>query len=114
MKEITVLATEQIGEINRGLLDEELGMAIKEVTAAVLRHGKKGTVTMKLEISAHNFDMGSVKILHDVKAVLPKEKREGGILFATPSGKLTPNDPAQISLELKTVAADEPKLKVAK
>ena len=78
-----ILATDQIANINNGFFDSELGQAIAEAVAAVLKHGRKATVTAKLEISVQNLSNGTVKIMHDVKSTLPKEKREGGILFVT-------------------------------
>lgn len=110
----TILASSQIPNINRGLLDEEMGQAITEVVQAVLRHGKKGRVTVKLDISLQSYDQATVKILHDVKAVPPKEKSEGGILFAYPSGKLSQDDPRQAKLDLKPIPNEVPQLKVAK
>ena len=98
-----ILATDQIANINNGFFDSELGQAIAEAVAAVLKHGRKATVTAKLEISVQNLSNGTVKIMHDVKSTLPKEKREGGILFVTPEGNLTPNDPAQIKLALQSI-----------
>ena len=38
---------------------------------------------------------------HDIASKLPKEKREGGIVFATPEGNLTTEDPAQAKLDLQ-------------
>ena len=114
MEQKIIPASAQIPDINRGMLDDEMGQAIMEVVQAVLRHGKKGSVTVKLDISLQSFDQGTVKILPDVKTVMPKEKREGAILFAYPSGKLSQDDPKQASLPLQTVPNVAPTLKVAK
>ena len=107
MEKQTILASAQIPDINRGLLDEELGAAIMEVVQQVLRIGKKGTVTLKLDVSLQSFDQGTVKILHDIKTVLPKEKREGAILYAYPSGKLSQDDPNQIKLALQPIETQQ-------
>ena len=42
-----------------------------------------------------------MRISHDIASKLPKEKREGGIVFATPEGNLTTEDPAQAKLDLQ-------------
>lgn len=109
-----LLASEQIDAINGGFLDIELGEALAEVVNAVMSTGKKGTVTMKLDVSPQNIGQGTIRVAHDIKKTIPKEKREGGIMFAMPSGKLTPNDPSQKSLDLTVVTEDKPLLRVAK
>ena len=43
---------------------------------------------------------------------LPKEKREGGIVFATPEGNIQAEDPAQGSLNLKGIPETKAPLKV--
>lgn len=112
----TKLATEQIAVINGGWLDRELGEALSEATRATLAHGKQAEITVKLKIQPQNIAQGTVKISHDVISKLPKEKREGGIVFVTPEGNIQADDPAQGKLNLKgTGDAEEKKpLKLAK
>lgn len=110
----SLLASEQIDAINGGFLDVELGEALAEVVNAVLATGKKGTVTMKLDITAQHIGQGTIRVAHDIKKTIPKEKREGGIMFAMPSGKLTPNDPAQKALDLTVVKEEKPLLRAVK
>ena len=87
-------ATKMLRAINSGLLDTELGEAISAAVAACLSHGKRATVTLKLTIDSQNIKDG-------IASKLPKEKREGGIVFATPEGNLTTEDPAQAKLDLQ-------------
>jgi hypothetical protein len=94
-------ATKMLRAINSGLLDTELGEAISAAVAACLSHGKRATVTLKLTIDSQNIKDGTVRISHDIASKLPKEKREGGIVFATPEGNLTTEDPAQAKLDLQ-------------
>ena len=94
-------ASVQIPNVNGGWLDAELGEAMSEAVRACLAHGKQAEVTLKLKITAQNISHGTVKIAHDVTSKLPKEKREGGIVFATPEGNLTTEDPAQAKLDLQ-------------
>lgn len=101
-------ASEQIPQINSGWLDRELGQAITDAVQACMAHGKNATVTLKLTIAPQNLQQGTVKIAHDVTTKLPKEKREGGIVFATPEGNITADDPAQVKLDLRTID-DKPK-----
>lgn len=71
-------------------------------------------MTVKLKITPKNISHGTVKIAHDVTTKLPKEKREGGIVFATPDGNIQADDPAQGSLNLESVEEQAPALKMVK
>ncbi len=108
MEKKIIRASQQIGVINSGWLDIELGEAITEATRACLAHGKQAKVTVKLKITSQNIQHGTVKIAHDITTKLPKEKREGGIVYATPDGNIQADDPAQAKLDLKGTAT-EPK-----
>lgn len=101
------LATEQIPAINGGWLDTELGEAMSEAVRTVLSMGKQAEVTLKLKIQPQNIGEGTVKISHDVTSKLPKEKREGGIVFATPEGNITPNNPRQNAFDLKVAVGSD-------
>lgn len=106
-----VPASVQIPTVNSGWLDRELGEAMSDAVRACLAHGRQAEVTLKLKITPQNIAHGTVKIAHDVTTKLPREKREGGIVFATPDGNIQADDPAQASLELKTVAEEKKNLK---
>ena len=103
------LASKQIPTVNSGWLDRELGEAMAEAVRAVLAHGKQADITVKLKIQPQNIQHGTVKISHDVTSKLPKEKREGGIVFATPDGNIQADDPAQGTLNLKGTGNSEGK-----
>lgn len=107
-------ASVQIPNVNGGWLDAELGEAMSEAVRACLAHGKQAEVTLKLKITAQNISHGTVKIAHDVTSKLPKEKREGGIVFATPDGNIQAEDPAQGKLKLKQVPNTSSTLKMVR
>lgn len=106
-----ILASNQIPAVNSGWLDRDLGEAMTEAVKACLAHGKQAEITVKLKITPQNLQHGTVKIAHDVSSKLPKEKREGGIVFATPEGNIQAEDPAQGTLNLKSVEKAETPLK---
>ena len=103
------LASKQIHTVNSGWLDRELGEAMSEAVRACLAHGKQAEITVKLKVTPQNISHGTVKISHDVTTRLPKEKREGGIVFATPDGNIQADDPAQGTLNLKGTGNSEEK-----
>ena len=107
-----VAAYKQIPTVNGGWLDRELGEAMSEAVRACLAHGKQAEITVKLKIQPQNIQSGTVKISHDVATKLPKEKREGGIVFATPDGNIQADDPAQGKLELKQIPNTSSTLKM--
>ncbi|MFP5074577.1 hypothetical protein ACLD9W_06880 [Neisseria sp. WLZKY-1] len=107
-------ASVQIPNVNGGWLDAELGEAMSEAVRACLAHGKQAEVTLKLKITAQNISHGTVKIAHDVTSKLPKEKREGGIVFATPDGNIQAEDPAQGKLNLKAAESEDKPLRFVK
>lgn len=107
------LASAQIPSVNSGWLDRDLGQAMTEAVKACLAHGKQAEITVKLKITPQNLQHGTVKIAHDVSSKLPKEKREGGIVFATPDGNIQADDPTQGTLNLKSVEKVEKPLKFA-
>lgn len=96
-------ASVQIPAVNGGWLDHELGEAMSNAVKAVLEHGKQAEIAVKLKIQPQNLRDGTIKISHDVSAKLPKERREGGIVYATPDGNIQANDPKQGNLKLKSV-----------
>lgn len=105
-------ASTQIPQINSGWLDNELGAALSDAVRAVLAHGKNAEITLKLKISPQNLQHGTVKIAHDINTKLPREKREGGIVFATPDGNIQADDPAQQKLDLKPINEQKKPLKI--
>ncbi|MBG9032354.1 hypothetical protein [Neisseria meningitidis] len=109
-----VPASKQIPTVNGGWLDRELGEAMSEAVRACLAHGKQSEITVKLKIQPQNIQSGTVKISHDVATKLPKEKREGGIVFATPDGNIQADDPAQGKLKLKQVPNTSSTLKMVR
>lgn len=85
-------------EHKRGLLANELARELQEVVAAVIEHGKKGSVTLKLDVSPSKDGM-TVFVTDDVKANKPKADRGGSIMFPDAKGNLHRSDPNQMRLE---------------
>lgn len=92
-----------------GALLYELEEAFSEVIQAVQRHGKKGSVDLKIAIGAHG---RTVEVTDDVKAKPPREPRTGDIFFPDLQGALHREDPAQMSLKFNEVPAHDGTLRV--
>lgn len=85
-------------EHKRGSLANELAAKLQEVVAAVIEHGKKGNLTLKLEVSPSKDGM-TVFVTDDVKHNPPKADRGGSIMFPDAKGNLHRQDPNQMRLE---------------
>lgn len=97
-------------EHKRGALAGELAATLQEVVAAVIEHGKKGSVTLKLDVAPSKDGM-TVFVTDDVKKSVPKADRGGSIMFPDAKGNLHRSDPNQMRLErfhVVETAAEEP------
>lgn len=96
-------ATDQLRDIRGGLMVDELTEELAAVVNAVLATGKKGTVTLKLNIDPASKGDAVVTIIDEIKSTIPKEKKAGTLMFALPSGSLQRQDPRQTELQLSAV-----------
>lgn len=85
-------------EHKRGSLANELAEQMQEVVNAVIEHGKKGSLTLKLSIAPTKDGM-TVFVTDDVTTSVPKADRGGTILFPDAKGNLHRSDPNQMKLE---------------
>lgn len=89
--------------------DHEAGVAVKEVAEAVLATGKKGSVTIKVEIepngSGQNVTRTQVSV--DVDKKVPRPAPEKATYWIAPAG-LSKFDPSQRSLDedLEAISVD--------
>lgn len=84
----------------------ELSVALKNVTASVQETGKAGTVTLTLSIKpASRGAVGTLVLETKVKAKCPEAEAPASIFYADDDFNLVREDPKQIVMELRTVAA---------
>lgn len=98
---------EWIEQHRDGVLASEVTAAMAEVAAAVMDTGKKGKVTLTIDIGP--LGKGSSRTLivgDDVKTKVPEHDREEAIWYADDDGGLHKNDPAQLRMELRDVDED--------
>ena len=84
-------------QLRYGELHEELTDAINEVVSKVDVTQKAGKIVLTLAFKAGKG--GQIEIADDLKVTLPKEEKGHTIMFATPEGNLTRQDPRQPSFE---------------
>jgi hypothetical protein len=92
----------------QGDVDVEMTLALAEVVQAVINHGKKGSVTLKVHIDTAGSGARTVVTACVVEAKAPTAEPERSIFYVGERGSLHRDDPYQRRLPLKRV--DEPKL----
>lgn len=93
-----------VQEQRRGLLHAELSDALADVVAAVMKHGKKGSLTVKFEIKPEGDDAVSVSDKYDAKAPTPPAK--ASLFFADEAGQISRQRLNQPELPLRAVDGD--------
>ena len=82
-------------------LHNELTEALSEVAAAVLEHGKAGSIAVKLTIEPVEDDDRAVTVKDQWTHKVPKATPKPSRFFATTEGQLSRRDPRQPELPLR-------------
>lgn len=99
-------------EQRAGELQDELSQELNNVVAQVERMGKKGTITLTIEVAPVSKEMsGQVVVRDSIVVKLPKAARPPTLFFTTPENNLSRKDFRQNELELKPVVNEAPPLK---
>lgn len=97
---------ETFRELRRGEMLDEAAEGLAEVVKAVLRTGKGGTLTIKLNVKPMSGGAGQMFIINDdITMKLPLLPREPTVFFPMEDGNLSRRDPRQRELELRGVPA---------
>jgi hypothetical protein len=84
-----------------GDLDGELDSKLKELVAAVRLHGKKGKLTLEIEV----LPKGRQVVIYDkITSKVPEADREAQIYWPDNVGDLHRGDPAQLTIPLAEIA----------
>ena len=99
-----------ITELRYGTLLDDLTQEMQKVVNACQDTGKKGTLTLTINIAPGKG--GEVSITDKIVAKAPEHEKEASIMFITSEGNLQRNDPRQIDAStLKTIANKTAELK---
>lgn len=80
---------------------DQAGAKFAELINAVCTHNKAGKLTLKIDVKPST--AGTLAIRADVAVTKPKGQ---SLLWPTPEGNLLAEDPRQMKLEMKAVAAE--------
>jgi hypothetical protein len=87
-------------EQRSGLLHDELSETLAELVTACVETGKKGTLTLKVDVKPTK-DGVTLLLTDDVKTTLPKHDAKPALFFYDEHGNLLRKDPRQMDLDLK-------------
>lgn len=96
--------TDVLAGMNAGRTVDNLTEKLAEVTNAVLQTGKKGTLTLKIEVSKNSEH--SVSLNENVDIKVPELSRGTAVYFKNNNGDLMRDDPRQPRLPLRRVGED--------
>jgi hypothetical protein len=102
--------TDTLNQLRFGTLSDDLTKALHELTLKCGETGRAGRLTLDLQLKPGKG--GQIEVFDDIKLKLPKEERGSSIMFSTPEGNLTREDPRQMQIEgLRTVDKSTGELK---
>ncbi len=104
-----MLFSEFIKDYQGGKLDEILGAALKDVTIEVERLGRKGTLSVSLEMKPDGQDKMALNMSYSAKP--PINNTVSSIMYVDKTKALVNEDPYQPKLELKLETIEATKLK---
>lgn len=80
--------------INHGQVAGHADELLMELVKAVNEHGRKGTVTITIEVKPAKGNQTSVQVAATATAKMPQPDAPWGLFFFTDDGALTRDDPA--------------------
>jgi len=89
-----------LAQLRRGAAVDEFTAELAELVQAVIYTGRKGTLTLKLEVEPSSSDDQAVEITDEVTTRLPKPPRPSSLFFADDRGALSRHDRRQTHLDL--------------
>lgn len=96
-----------VAQLRAGMTQEELSEQLNECVQQASASGKSAKLTLELTIKPQGAS-GQYILTDKITAKLPKSDREATLMFGTPEGNLTREDPRQTKLPLRQVEDDRP------
>lgn len=93
------LFTDYLRELDKGRFLTELSSEMQALVEAIAETGKKGSITVKLDLSPSSHDAETVTVSPTFKTVLPKATPGATLYFMTEERNLSRRDPRQGDIE---------------
>lgn len=91
---------EFLAEFGKGATNRVASERMREVVKACAETGRKGAITIKLEIGSAG---GVAELRAKISVTKPEPSLPGGVYFATEDGALVEEDPRQLKLPVARV-----------
>lgn len=96
-------------DINNGQVADQLATDMQTLVNAVREHGRKGSMTLKVEVQPRKGNTYALNVTARVDTKLPAPEPVESVFFTDAEGNLHRDDPRQLALPgLRTVAKPEP------
>lgn len=86
-------------EQSGGKTHEELSAALYDLVARVRDTGKKGSVSLTVNVAPLKGDVDVLVVADEIKLRLPEHDRKASLFYPDKDGNLTRRDPNQLSFE---------------
>ncbi|MCH8530328.1 MAG: hypothetical protein LAT65_05710 [Saccharospirillum sp.] len=101
--------SEQLSYMAKGSVNDEATEKLAELVKAVRTTGKKGSITLKIDVSMlDKASEDAMRLVGSVTAKLPELENPTTVMFSTHDGDLLRDDPEQMALNLRQVGRAEP------
>jgi len=96
-------------DINNGDVANQLAVDMQELTNAVRELGRKGTLTLKIEVAPRKGSSAALNVTARRDLKMPAEEPVESVFFTDQRGNLLRDDPRQLALpDLRTVTKGQP------
>lgn len=99
---------EILTSLDRGTAHAEASRGLADLIASVMDTGKKGGLSIAVEIAPLKGSKNQVVVTSQVTVKLPKSEPGSGVFWIDAAGNLSRNDPAQLAFEGMRVIEPEP------
>lgn len=94
-------------DLGQGALVDEAGVMLQALVREVQGAGKKGVMTLRIEVAPMKGDSGAVMVHAKTDVRPPATEPIGAVFFADDDGVLTKDDPRQMKLPLRDVTGPD-------
>lgn len=91
---------EFLAEFGKGATNRVASQRMREIVKACTETGRKGSITIKLEVGAVG---GVAELRAKISVTKPEPALPGGVYFATEDGALVEEDPRQLKLPVAKI-----------
>lgn len=92
-------------DLGRGAVVDDAAIQLQALVTAVQTHGKKGSLTLKVEVAPMKGDLAAMFVAARVDMRPPSGEPVAAVFFADDDGNLVRDDPKQMKLPLRDASA---------